>query len=229
MALESVFYAYIKHAESDFVYVGMFETRTIADRWWRAVSESTSAEIRESIERHHSQYYVQKSLSDVTKTLTDPQGCPDLRKNISFSLINGVGSPGFTIIPTDSHRDLVSGQSYFIRSKTDPALFWHGTTDSLKVSRTDRTLYQVSRHGVEQEGSIMIHTDGVKLKVADQQENVISFVYSPALNCHVVTGVHRSFSVDPFPLGYITASHISYESGELALRGPEEGEVWELV
>jgi len=230
MPSESVFYAYIKHIDSDFTYIGVFASRDVAFQWWRAIHESASPQIRGSISRIHSQFYTQKTLSDVANTLTDPQGCPSLRDKIFFTLMNGVGSAGLTVVPTDTRRDLVSGQTYFIRSTTDHSEYWY-SGNGIGTSKTARTLFRISRTAPDSDGTIMVKSDEVKVTVALRDGGTLGFVSydtreGPVI---IVGGTHPV----PFTLDLILEARLSSEgsgsNSELILRGVWQGQAWELV
>ncbi|TCD64501.1 hypothetical protein EIP91_004029 [Steccherinum ochraceum] len=138
-----LFYIYVKEIVGNTTYIGVFASRAFADRWLAELRSSGNVKLIKSIKRISSQFYTQQHAGDVEATLTV---MPKYRDKVFFMLANGVGlsSPG-GLVPPDRTRDVISGETYLIRNKTDPRWYWACTpTGAVTCSRTQRSFFRVS-------------------------------------------------------------------------------------
>lgn len=95
-------------------YIGVFPSRSVAGVWWRAITEGEDPEAKENIRRVNAQFYIQKELGEVEKSLMNLKhqylDCEFVRQSVFFELINGIGGYPFQLIPPDNGRDLISGR-----------------------------------------------------------------------------------------------------------------------
>ncbi|KAF9532965.1 hypothetical protein CPB83DRAFT_846690 [Crepidotus variabilis] len=170
----TLFYAYFKNINDDwsYRYLAVFPSRDVADEWWRAISATTN--YAASVRRVTSQFYTHDSSKALASTsLTDPKGTPQFLNQVFFTLLNDRDGRILSIAPRDYGRDLISGQTYYIRSKTSPSEYWYiprsnsssevATSHQVTVSTTDRTLFRITRTDANSDGTVMIKGDSVVL------------------------------------------------------------------
>ena len=95
-------------------YIAIFSSRAVADEWWRALSTCKSAKLRDSVRRIGPQFYTHAPLlANVATSLSDKDGTPEFMDKMSFNLLRNTEErlSTFSIIPTDTSRDRISGQT----------------------------------------------------------------------------------------------------------------------
>ncbi|TCD61037.1 hypothetical protein EIP91_009141 [Steccherinum ochraceum] len=170
----AAFYAYIKHATGDVVYVGVFANRMVANLWWRAIMVSANVQLQKSIKRITAQFYSQAAIGDVEATLQDPQCAAHLKNQVFFVMANGVGSVSPGLVPPDDGRDAVNKEIYLIRASGDPTMHWAvSSTGTIVCSRTDMTFFRLyakvpNLPGVNyNDGVPFIGDDEITLQIVD--------------------------------------------------------------
>ncbi|KAG1852425.1 hypothetical protein DFJ58DRAFT_914376 [Suillus subalutaceus] len=168
-----VFYAYVKQSTNydSWRYVVAFASREVADEWWRAVSTSSVASFTNSIKRVNAQFYLHDvNQANVANSLVTTGVATQFLNKVIFLLMDDLGGRQLSIIPSPSHFvDHVSENSFYIRSKVSPYVYWYFPPDviptAVYVSHTERTRFRIARHTSEggHKGTIMIGSDHVHI------------------------------------------------------------------
>jgi len=170
-----IFYAYIHSTEDDtyFRMVIIFASRSVADEWWRAISSSTNALLADSVRRITPQLYTHTptkinicyffTLSQV-RSIADP-----FRGKMFFSWEHDKGGGrGISIIPSQAITDYLSGNWFYIRSKSPPNWYWfydpNDTSKAVCASNIQRTLFCVTAPDLAP-GTVMIGKDQIILSI----------------------------------------------------------------
>ncbi|KAG2139854.1 uncharacterized protein EDB93DRAFT_1090063 [Suillus bovinus] len=231
-----VFYAYVKNVTDNvtYRYVITFASRAVADEWWRAVSTSAITSFVNSIQRVNAQFYTHNpGLANAPDSLTTNGVATQFLGKVFFTLENDLGGRGLSIIPPlDNSTENISGNSFFIRSKVAPYDYWYypssNATNTVYVSRTERTRFTVSRTNTGTSGTVMIGSDNIAIALTTVNLSV---------NVNTVTG---QVILSPAPLSGLTFSALLsnfmvgpslVENGENVkeLLYTENGEQWELA
>jgi len=172
VAFGGAFYAYIHdiadHAEWRIVII--FASRELADEWWRAVSTSDIAILKNNIKRVTPQFYTHNTrqwnfhtfFTDYrVQTISDK-----FRGKMFLVLENTHNGRGITIIPTQTVVDRSSGDWFTIRSKANADQYWYydRSLGSIVVSVRQRSSFKISAPNMH-DGAIMIGLDDITLVV----------------------------------------------------------------
>jgi len=153
------FFAYVVQDSnaSPLRYAISFASRDAADEWWRDLSGKTT-----TIKRVTPQYY--------TWTEADEKFMSYFRTNSEFSgkgFFTSLPRDGLLVIPEANIRDHVNTETFFIRSKRDPSIYWHvDGSGNVEASRTKCTKFLISIKGDYDAKKIMIGTDDILITVA---------------------------------------------------------------
>ncbi|KAG2047816.1 hypothetical protein BDR06DRAFT_999980 [Suillus hirtellus] len=232
-----VFYAYVKQITDNvtYRYVITFASREVADEWWRAVSTSAVTSFVTSVQRVNAQFYTHNvNVANAANSLTTTGVATQFLGKVFFTLLNDLGGRGLSIIPPLEHcADHISGNSFFIRSKVAPYEYWYhppssNATNTVYVSRTERSRFTVSRTASGTAGTVIIGSDNVviTLTTVDLSVNVNATTGRVILSLAPLSGLTFSTLLANFTVG----PSLSVD-GETAkeLLYTENGEEWELA
>ncbi|KAG2155235.1 uncharacterized protein EDB93DRAFT_1247723 [Suillus bovinus] len=232
-----VFYAYIKHLTDNWSsrYLITFASRAVADEWWRAVSTSNTS-FKDGIQRVDAQFYTHNTgLANAPDSLTTTGVATQFLGKVFFTLLNdlNLGSRGLNIIPPLDHFvDHISGNSFFIRSKVTPYDYWYypqsrNATNSVYVSRTERTRFTISRTDRGAAGIIMIGSDKITIGLTTFNLFVnVEVTIGQVILSHAPSELTFSALLSNFTVG--PTSFINGESVKELLHS-RNGEEWELA
>ncbi|KDQ09333.1 hypothetical protein BOTBODRAFT_117246 [Botryobasidium botryosum FD-172 SS1] len=163
-----VFYAYAKNVNDDWRsrYLIVFASRSVADEWWRAVSES-GTRFSNIIRRISPQFYTHDyDVACIADTIKDVRVAGSFLGKVFFTLLNDKDSRILSVIPEQNITDHISGNLFHIRSKSDPREFWYCPPDDDRVyaSRKERTQFRIRlRREGSTDGTVMIGSDEICL------------------------------------------------------------------
>ncbi|KAL4268387.1 PH domain-containing protein [Pleurotus pulmonarius] len=171
----TLFHAYISEINNDTVWrlVLTFSDAAAADEWWRAISSGKTAagapaNLLSDIRRINPQFYNHNvAVFNVYEFFTDwrvTELAKPFRGRMFITLQNDRGGRGHDIIADQKVTDLVSGDWFYVRSKTDPSLYWHYEVGNSRVvvSNCQRTMFSVVAQNVPAK-TVMIRSDTVAL------------------------------------------------------------------
>ncbi|KAF9265170.1 hypothetical protein L218DRAFT_943047 [Marasmius fiardii PR-910] len=158
-----VFYAYIS------------ETRD--DNTWRIVltfTDSVTADecLLADVRRVTPEFYIHNTaVFNMLNFFIDTR-ITSISQNFQGRLIltlqNDRGGRGIDIFPKQRVTDLISGNWFYIRSTSDPQMYWHYDTSGgyshISASRTERSLFRVTATNIPT-GKVIIRSDTVQLTV----------------------------------------------------------------
>ncbi|KDQ07569.1 hypothetical protein BOTBODRAFT_180549 [Botryobasidium botryosum FD-172 SS1] len=219
-----LFYAYAKDVcqGSMCCYTIVFASCSVADEWWRAVSNSSTRYAR-SIQRITPHFYdYNSSIADIARTILEVDVATTFRGKIIFS---GVGVETLSIIPLQDYVEPVSGHWFYIRSKASPRECWFMTPDGqVRASPHDASRFCISLKdaaSVKGETKVMIATDDIGI-VSSAFSNPIAKTSEGFLH----DGVHgRAGGILKF--GDFNGGFERRTKGICAVAGT--GERWELL
>ncbi|KAF9052069.1 hypothetical protein BJ165DRAFT_1524937 [Panaeolus papilionaceus] len=162
-----------------------FANRSVADEWWRVISESSSGPY---FQRQNAQFYSYNHeelnilhffIDDHFKSISDR-----FLGRVFMTLIDDKVGRNLPVIPNQDVVDHCNGDWFYIRSKSNPSLYWFLFDDRVGVSETNPTKFRVKRRNLDSK-AIMIGSDAVMFQ-AD----------APTSDCIRILGgselVHRS-------------------------------------
>ncbi|KAG9027285.1 hypothetical protein FRB95_007941 [Tulasnella sp. JGI-2019a] len=231
-----VFYAYAKYIGNDTTarYLITFATRETADTWYRAVVGSVSAGYKKfaSVKRVSPQFYTfDVQEGEIRDTITDSKVAPALHGQVFFTLLNDRDQRILSMIPVLNYRDHINGDSFSIRSVTQPDTYWYYDTSSNTVlaHRSRRSLFTITIADSQRAlGAVIIGTDQILITTATTGVNIGINCDENRLNrsANPFSISFSSFKKD-FHIGYWEDDHPS-NLGPI-IRSPGKGEMWELV
>ncbi|EAU81063.2 hypothetical protein CC1G_10354 [Coprinopsis cinerea okayama7 len=244
------FYAYCHNVQDDNTWrLGLvFANRSTADEWWRAISEATSSiPITKSITRVTPQYYTHDIrvwnmynffVDGNIKSISDK-----FRGRLFITLEYDRSGRGVSVFPPLHIVDHVSGNWYYIRSKTAPHLFWFydETRNAIYASKEKRTRFKVSIRNPSPQtpkDAIMINSDDVVIHIKESL-----YVGVDSYLGHIIpTRAYRTFKFGELEGGAIAGIEVAenaeercsstFDGASLYFVGPDSsspGEPWELV
>jgi len=222
--MATLFYAYAKNIIDDwsYRYVITFPSSTVADEWWTAVSTATTTEFPTSVKRVTPQFYTHNtSLVNISTSLTTTNVATQFLGLVFFTLLNDRDGRVQSIIPRQDVTDLTSGNTFFIRSKVDPSLYWCSNAGlHIYASRTVRTRFRVGvRNRKESEGTVIIPSDDIYISLADGRYVTVNNGDSSLL----VGPQVEVFKFGDFQSGFVV------KEGDEVFKTVAWGETWELV
>ncbi|KAG8997445.1 hypothetical protein FRB94_007643 [Tulasnella sp. JGI-2019a] len=231
-----VFYAYAKHIRDDSTsrYLITFATRDIADTWYRSVTDSVAAGFKKfaNVKRVSLQFYTfDNDEGNIRETITDSKVAPALHGQVFFTLLNDRDQRILSMIPVLNYRDHINGDSFSIRSVTQPDTYWYYDTSSNTVlaHRSRRSLFTITIADSQRAlGAVIIGTDQIFITTATTGVNIGVNCDENRLNrsANPFSISFSSFKKD-FYIGYWEDDHPS-NLGPI-IRSPGKGEMWELV
>ncbi|EAU81031.1 hypothetical protein CC1G_10150 [Coprinopsis cinerea okayama7 len=248
--MTSPFYAHIHNVQDDntWRFTLIFANRATADEWWRAISEApANTSIAKSITRVTPQYYTHDvNIWNIWNFFADgniKSISERFRGRLFIVLENDRGGRGITVIPPVPIVDHVSGNWFYIRSKTAPHLFWYydERRSSIYASKEKRTRFKISIRNPSSQtpkNAIMINTDDVTIHI---KENLYVGVDNN-LGHIIPTRAYRTFKFGELESGAIAGFDVvenieercssTFDGASLSISGPDSsspGEPWELV
>lgn len=223
-----VFYAYLKYKKTTdtFRYVLAAPSVEVLDEWWRKVSS-----LDLEFERLSPEWYTYNQTS-VESTLTNAAQAPEFLNKIMVQLQNDSGGRGFDTFPKQHFTNHISGQTFFIRSKSDPSLFWYveedksSANDHVYVSKEGRTKFCIEAKDKNLAGKVLISADQILISVASSPKMYIT----PGSDGVMRTGQYAhscvSTSFGNLKSGYFLAKGIGAST---AVVESDFGQEWELV
>lgn len=227
-----LFYVYAKNINDDwsYRYLITFATRDVADAWYRAVIDSVAGGYQRfaTVQRVTSQFFTHNpGLGNIPDTITDPKVALSLRGQIFFTLLNDRDGRILSVIPILNYVDRSSGDRFYIRSVSQPDVYWFYDGSRVVASRDRRTRFTITIADKKRAPStIMIGSDevfitlssGSNIGVANQQDQLSSSVNPFPFK---LSSFNSDFQVDFYLEGKTLEGSIT--------RNPGKGEGWELV
>ncbi|OTB07023.1 hypothetical protein M426DRAFT_318384 [Hypoxylon sp. CI-4A] len=225
-----VYYAYIKYEPNDIIYRWMITAPNAdtIDEWWRAVSTPHKKD----------QGYQRLTPDFYTYSKGHPwDGAPEFSSRIFFTLLSDRDARIQSLFPHQERADLRSGQTFFIRSKSKPDVFWWvEPKGSILASTNYRSRFRFDIEG-EESGTVMVGKDTVSIHNVTDRQGAFGVTVGNDGLC--TTSSHHKHT---FPFGDLKRAFLSYHSGYIDQKAgifaqfptvlvveKGNGEEWELV
>ncbi|KDQ60283.1 hypothetical protein JAAARDRAFT_205263 [Jaapia argillacea MUCL 33604] len=145
----SPFYAYVQNVADDntWRFLLTFASQDVCDEWWRVVSTPPSP-WASSMTRINPQFYTHNAnLINIWDFFNRADFVASSRAFIGrffLTLLNDKGGRTLSIIPETYVTDNISGNWFFIRSKSDPRKYWFCPgADQLSVSPQSQSIDKI--------------------------------------------------------------------------------------
>ncbi|KIK46123.1 hypothetical protein CY34DRAFT_76726, partial [Suillus luteus UH-Slu-Lm8-n1] len=225
------------NSNSTYRYVIVFASSAVADEWWRAVSTSSVVKFSDSIQRVNAQFYTHDvGQANAADSLTVTGVATQFLGKVFFTLLDDLGGRQLSVIPSHHDAEAISGNSFFIRSKVSPYEYWYcplsadcNATNSVYVSRTERTRFRVSRTDKGTAGTVMIGSDEIVITLPN-----LNLSINVADNCQVMLtsapqlGLKLSDLLSKFTMGP-TLRKDGQSQDMKELFNMDDGGEWELA
>jgi len=179
---DGLFYAFAKCAidDSTYRYIITFQNQSVADQWWRAVTNSVAAGYTRfnTVTRLSNQWYTHNPYvnnGNISQTIDDAQVAANFLGKVFFTLINDLGGRDISVAPVLNYPIPSSGSQFFIRSVLQPELFWYYDPGAgrIRASTARRTRFTVGIVGnLLPVGTIMIPTDQISIEVTANNQPI---------------------------------------------------------
>jgi len=168
-----VFYAYAKNNLDDITYRYLITATSleVLDEWWRVISGKNIGFARVTPEF----YTFSASVVLPPTTVENANYAPQFLNLLMFTLLNDRDGRIFSLFPPQHPSDHVSGGTFYIRSKSDPEMFWYVTSGgNVYASSSNRTRFQIQTTDSTLVGQTMIPTDQIEILVAGTTNSYVS-------------------------------------------------------
>ncbi|KAG5644895.1 hypothetical protein DXG03_007447 [Asterophora parasitica] len=233
-----LFYAYAKSSTDDWSarFSITFASRDVADTWYRLITDSVAAGYTRfaGVKRVSPQFYTH--ADQLTESLNDPRVAERLRGQMFFTLLHDKGGRDFSHIPISNLRDHLSGDSFYLRSSSQPDTYWwyNPSTRSVMASRENRSTFTIALVDEDRApGTVMIGSDYVHI-TADEFDVHIGFENQQSqlwASASASPIKFSSFQNRAFKVNSLNVYKINYhlEGPRLISATSGRGERWELV
>ncbi|KAI0399399.1 hypothetical protein F4802DRAFT_589744 [Xylaria palmicola] len=225
-----VFYAFLKYQPSEQIsrYLLAAPDAETIDEWWRAVSAPSKKSL--GYQRLAPDFYSYTDFNNGHPSLATPEF---INNKIILTLLNDRDGRILSLFPDQNRTDIRSGQTYFVRSKSNPDVFWWAGTrlnSPILASTTRRSRFRFDVEGAEN-GIVIIGTDRVVIYHVPGHNTV--GVQDGKL---CIQNNHEQFAFSDLKKLWLTSDtteSVSEDGNHLALPILEvdngSGEEWELV
>ncbi|PTB61754.1 hypothetical protein BBK36DRAFT_1131009 [Trichoderma citrinoviride] len=215
-----VYYALIKYTPSEphYRYIVAAPDPETIDEWWRVVSEKAGVQWNRLAPDYYS--FNHGLVWD---------SAPEFNDRLMYSLLNdrdGRFMGAFTQQPRTDH---ISGQTFFIRSKSSPYIYWAVKDNRIYASRFSRTRFRIKIEG-ETKPKVMIGKDRISITLTTNSAQYLSISSNGELSVEG-SGSAGGIFFSHFKKGFLADGYEIGDDVNAAVRrvGNDDGEEWELV
>ncbi|KAB8220553.1 hypothetical protein BDV33DRAFT_203408 [Aspergillus novoparasiticus] len=189
------------------------------DEWYRLTRDAGI-----DIHRHTSEFYTYPwAVYPYTKF--DSSDNQKLKEQVLFHRNSNREETVFGefSFPGQFAPDHTSGKAFYIRSKSDPTVFWHDNDGFIVASKTERTKFRVTGKTRPEKGHVMIRSDHISITVVGKDNG-----YVRNDDGILVTGGsgNDTFLFSDFKTAFLPSG----VSGDAVMKKVEnDGDEWELV
>ncbi|KAJ5922522.1 hypothetical protein N7516_010225 [Penicillium verrucosum] len=209
-----VFYAYAKNVsnmrdEEEWRYVIVATNMEVLDEWYRTLQERLPAG---AIGRPRKDYQSTKVGKET----------PEFDDRVKFTWLPRVDGRNYVTFYNKHVVDHISGNSFFIRSKSNPSVFWYAENDKIRAGQQGRTRFRIT--GRDLEGSaVMINGDPISITPVHDWNRSVCVQHNGDLGLG-----HRShdFKLADLKNGFLS-SGLGFDTKVTKVN--HDGEEWELV
>ncbi|KAF9893321.1 hypothetical protein FE257_011753 [Aspergillus nanangensis] len=215
-----VFYAHIQTngADAGYRYIIMAPRMEIVDEWYRAIATKKHDY---DIRRVSPEFYTYNHHKlDVGHSTYSGRELPKFHDIMTFTPLDSRMSPTFT---NQGSVDRISGNTFYIRSKSDPRVFWHERGGDIYASQRFRTRFRILNKDKIFGKQVMVDSDLISISPTTLLDGEVNVNDEDGLCIDVVgTDIALGDLKSHFiPLWNGDNFRIIYDQGN--------GEEWELV
>ncbi|TFA98857.1 hypothetical protein CCMA1212_009272 [Trichoderma ghanense] len=215
-----VYYALIKYAPSEphFRYIVAAPDPETIDEWWRVVSEKPGVQWNRLAPDYYS--FSHNPVWD---------SAPEFNNRLMYSFLNDRDFRFTGAFAQQPRTDHISGQTFFIRSKSSPYIYWAVKDGRIYASRFSRTRFRIKIEG-EVKPKVMIGKDSISITLTTNSAQYVSIRSNGELSVEG-GGSAGGILFSHFKKGFLADSYEIGDDVNAAVRrvGNDDGEEWELV
>ncbi|KAJ4264540.1 hypothetical protein NW762_005742 [Fusarium torreyae] len=219
-----VYYALLKYttSEPNYRYLLAAPNAETIDEWWREASSKDSANVK----RLAPDYYSWGSGAQAWN-LVDPAW----NNKIMYTLLNDRDARVMSTFNQPDRVDVISGEAYYIRSKSNPELYWLATKDgqiwATKQGRT-RFIFRVDgEQGSDKNRTVIIGKDYISIRaVGDGNQKYVSVNDNSEV---VLSGHSCRLYYSDLKRNYLAQGDSGTSGSAPVTKVDGYGEEWELV
>ncbi|KAF4454233.1 hypothetical protein F53441_3233 [Fusarium austroafricanum] len=215
-----VYYALLKYdiSEPHYRYLLAAPNAETIDEWWREASSKDA----EHVKRLAPDYYSWGSGAQAYNL------GPSFEKKIMYTLLNDRDARIMSTFNQPERTDVISGGSYYIRSKSNPSMYWMAKDGQIWATTQGRTRF-IFRIDAEDDknSTVLIGKDYISITAVG--ENNQKYV-SVSDNGELVLGGHscRMYYND-LKKNFLAQGETGHSGSALITKNEGHGEEWELV
>ncbi|KAM5350045.1 hypothetical protein ACJ41O_006550 [Fusarium nematophilum] len=159
-----VYYALLKFQDNEpyYRYLLAAPNPETIDEWWREVSEKDECNFK----RLAPDFYTWNRKKEAYNA------APDYNSKIMFTLLNDRDARIMSTFSQPQRTDIVSGESYYIRSKSNPEYYWLEKDGQLWATKSGRTRFIVRIDGSGQkDDKVIIGKDQISITAVGGRNN----------------------------------------------------------
>ncbi|KAL3445823.1 hypothetical protein BJX65DRAFT_309526 [Aspergillus insuetus] len=202
----TVFYAYIQHYPDPNIYRWLitFANQETANEWWRAILKlaKDGRTGYTDIKRIATQMYSYNANTlDLANSIRATLPLAPFADSVFYTLLPNCDHQGYVRIsdlPPPPHRDPISGERYFIRTKSVPHLYWwkNPANNQILASEHARSAFRIQRSNESTSG----HEGNVSNVMIDEDD--IDIIFSFNLGQYVTNGTDNRLTLSGRSGGY---------------------------
>ncbi|KAF4977609.1 hypothetical protein FZEAL_5893 [Fusarium zealandicum] len=215
-----VYYALLKWQTNEYYwrYLLAAPNSETIDEWWRVVSEKDECNFKRLAPDFYSW--------DKKKEVYD--AAPEFMNRIMFSLLQERDGKIICTISQPERANVVSGGSYYIRSKSNPEYYWLEKDGKVWSTKLGRTRFVLRIEGAkDMDNTVLIGTDSISIAPVGARQKYVDISDEGEL---VVSGHSSHMYYSDLKRSFLAQGEHGQGSPSLAItKVGESGEEWELV
>ncbi|KAF9886751.1 hypothetical protein FE257_011128 [Aspergillus nanangensis] len=220
-----VFFAYAKTNQDDATWRYIIvapNMNTLDFFWYRQLHEVKPAA---ELNRESPEFYTFNSNNiDLGRCTYTGHDSHEFMNKLIFTLLDDVGGRQWPPFINDEHVNRISGNTFYIRSKSDPRVFWYDKGDGkIYASQQGRTRFRIQNKNRALEREVMINSDSISISPVSNKDVEIAIDQD--------AGLHISSIGGEMTLGDLKSNFLSLGHGDniRVTQNKDNGEEWELV
>ncbi|KAB8231999.1 hypothetical protein BDV23DRAFT_163520 [Aspergillus alliaceus] len=218
-----VFYAYSKSIKDDvhWRYLITAPSLEVMDEWYRAMQKALPTGV---ITRQSPEFYVHDpSRVDLGRcTWTGHNIVPEFMNRMTFALLNNVDGPLYLPFYNGHVCDHRSGKCFYIRSKSDPSVFWFADANGIHAATGKRSRFRITGRDTDKD-TVLVRGDSISISPVDHRDRFVSVAGDGLLT---LDWRGDDFKFGEFKYGFASDD---WEGRARVRRVNDDGEEWELV
>ncbi|KAH7174943.1 uncharacterized protein B0J16DRAFT_375687 [Fusarium flagelliforme] len=217
-----VYFAFLKYLPSEphWRYILAAPDAETIDEWWREASANKDNDVKRLSPDFYSWNNTGKNAWDLA---------PEFKDRIIYSLLSDTGHRNIPTFHQPKRADVTSGQSFYIRSKSNPELYWLAKNDQIWATTQGRTRFVFRIDGDhDDKKTVLIGSDQISIAPVGGESS--QKYVSVSDNSEIVLSGHscRMYFRD-LKTNFLAQGETGSSGSALVTKVEGHGEEWELI